>query len=86
MLLRAVSDRSERARPRIDDGGLTGGRDLDLAGAGFAPSFQVLHLLDGEESSMRVLCRLPAPVLASTLLAAAPALALIWSACRYVSV
>ena len=45
--------------------------DLDRADDGIAPSFQVLRLLDGEESSIRVLCRLPAPVLASTLLAAA---------------
>ena len=81
MLLKAVSDHGARSPPN--------GRreaDLDLAGNGVAPSFQVLRLLDGEESSIRVLCRLPAPVLVSTLLAAAPALALIWSACRYVSV
>ena len=45
--------------------------DLDLVGDGIALSFQVLRLLDGEESSMRVLCGLPDPVLASTLLAAA---------------
>ena len=47
--------------------------DLDLVGDGIAPSFQVLRRLDGEESSIWVLYRLPAHLLASTLLAAARA-------------
>ena len=53
-----------------------GRREAELGHAGdlgFARFFQASRVLDGEKSSMWVLCPMPAPVLAITLLAAARA-------------